>query len=735
MPSGWRRVTSPPPALGCWFWHSAEFEAEGYKEAINLFAEHSPYEILTTSLRVPLRELADPEVRDQISAAARYAREKGIALAMDLDVRLARRAFHARYPDELQRMLCLREVDLNAQGEAILKVESQDLSDHYTFNTTHYIPLAGELLRVYSYEKGNDGILPETVTEVPPDRYQVLESTPERVSLRFQAQQSEKFRKACAVVAFTHLTPDVFAPHLDAFQRELIETYRDSGIVGVCKDEWGFPPCFDGAPKKDDYWYSPFLAEAYKEHTGGGDFIRDALLMTFGEKGREANRRRAINHFTRLCHERNGAIETHFHEVTKEVFGATALVATHPTWYPFPDRREFKKNGLDWWIARRDFAQTDETTPFCVRTSLSKKWNSPVWYNMYYSSDVEDYETQIWSSALAGGRVNVHPLYPVGFDMPRHGAYSALLKADLVTAQERIHLLDLISGSPLDCPVAVVFGHSAAMNWAGPVYDDVGMALADALWSAGYPADLIPSSEIENGSLKVSEEGLVRYGPQRYQAVILYHSEFESPSTAKFFQSASAGKTALYRVGDWTMDFDAQPFDGNAALPEGMVALSDGSQGVEQVIADLAARGAPRQFEATGKLTGFGPSSVAPPTRGTARLLDGTVILVSGANEVSGDSIRCATMVNGHRVEVEAAGVVGIRLSKSGELEALAAGGLKRFRVGSTELKPERPLDLAVWRNSTGRMEGVVLGEDSDIPPNLKSISLDWRRLKRTQGL
>ena len=91
-------------------------------------------------------------------------------------------------------------------------------------------------------------------------------------------------------------TPDVFAPHLMMFQRQILDSYRDVPLAGACKDEWGFPPCFDGNPAHTDYWYSQPLAQAYEQQTGGREFLRDCLLMTYGEVGRERERRAAAAH-------------------------------------------------------------------------------------------------------------------------------------------------------------------------------------------------------------------------------------------------------------------------------------------------------------------------------------------------------------------------------------------------------------------------------------------------------
>src|SRR5690606_30461259 len=106
---------------------------------------------------------------------------------------------------------------------------------------------------------------------------------------------------------------------------------------------------------------------------------------------------------------------------------------------------------------KRDWAQTDEVVPFGIRTALAKKWNSPVWFNMYYrygrpqgSEHADDYEEELWSSALAGGRVTNLP----------HIGHKAVLASNFVRAETRVHLLNYIDPAPLNCPVAVVFGHA-----------------------------------------------------------------------------------------------------------------------------------------------------------------------------------------------------------------------------------------------------------------------------------
>jgi len=88
-----------PPTIGAWFCGDDFMEPDGYKKYIDLFADHSPYDLLPTSVRLNRREITEPAVHDQTAAAAAYARERGLKIALDLDVRLAREAFRSQYPD------------------------------------------------------------------------------------------------------------------------------------------------------------------------------------------------------------------------------------------------------------------------------------------------------------------------------------------------------------------------------------------------------------------------------------------------------------------------------------------------------------------------------------------------------------------------------------------------------------------------------------------------------------
>ena len=714
------------PGIGCWFPMAEEFKPEGYKRFLDLHAKHSAFKLLTTSIRYPV-EVTDPKVHAQFKAAAEYARSLGMGIVMELDAPFARPAFAEKYPDELQGIVRLRDVALKDAGEVSLAVDPLN-GGTYGFYAKGFDSVAGRLLRVYSYAPaGPQGI--QSVEDIT-GRCKVDQADARGVKVTIPCAAQDKGRTACVMAMFNLFEPDIFAPHLPDFEMQVLQQYADVPLAGVCKDEWGFCPS-GGVSAPADLWFSKFVAEEYARRRPGHDLLRDLLLMSKGEKGRDGERAAAMNHYMEMYWQRNAEIETKYYYAIKEVFGKDAMVGTHPTWYPYPGTLEVFKNGLDWWAVKRDLAQTDESTPFCVRTALAKKWHSPLWYNMYYASSVKPYEEDLWRHALGGGRMNFHPLWP----SPGETLTTSLLSVGgaLLRADSRIRLLNYISTAPIDCPVAVVFSHPRVANWAGQGLGDAGVSVCDSLWKDGYYADLIPSSEIAAGALKLAANGRIQYGPQTYAAVVFYQPQYERPSAGEFFRKAAAtGKTALYRIGDWTMDFDGSAVDVQTALPKEMKA-ADAAACVRDILAQLKASGIEPQTPCT--MRGGFVGSIMPKPSGQCRLLDGTIILASGEKDVKGDPIQKTLNVDGHEVAFDAVGVAAVRLDKDGNLEALAAGGLKRFAVGITKIELPQRIDVALWKDEKGVWQGVLQDYEGEVPKDLAAICKHWTRLQVPEPL
>jgi hypothetical protein len=678
-----------------------EFEPGGWREFIDLAADHSPFTLLTTSIRAPGIEVTDPAVRDIIGEAAEYARSRGIGIVMDLDVRLARRTFEEAHPDQLQEMLRIRELPQGAVDT--LRLQPEPLSDHYTFRTTPYVCRGSRLVGALRYRTEGESIVPGSVEEITPE-CEVLEQSAEALEVRVPREQGTR---ACVLAAFRHFTPDAFSPEIIPFQRAIIEGYSDLPLAGVCKDEWGFPPCFDGNPAHDDYWYSEAMDDEYRRRTGQG-LAETVPLLWRPHAGIEDERAGAINDFSRMVLDRHVEIETAFYEDTKAVFGEEAFVGTHATWYPQPDVREMKKNGLSWWAAPRDYAQTDEITPYCCRTALSKKWGGP-WYNMFYAPTLDPYGREVTAAAHAGGRVNFHPPYPRDdWTDARRGIFTE----PVLDAMCLHRLLGFITTAPLDCPSAVVFGHEAAMNWTLSTWGDAGQALAEHLWLERIGADLIPTTEIESGSLFVDGDGKARYGPQQYDRIYLLRPQFCGPQVRRFVEKAErAGGTRVTQMGDWTRGPDGRP------LPPGQVRLGSRDEGLADLDHPVAAGsvGIPKRTSEWG-------GSIVLPLWTRTRLLDGTFVF-TGGDELYGPLAQ----------GVGADRFAAFRLDAQGEVEALC-GRIRWVRAGRLRFRFPEPVDLAIWRDDAG-WHGVVQDLEGPLPRPLTRLTDDWTRLATPRSL
>ncbi len=182
---------------------------------------HSPYNILASSIRLPDREITSGAVHNQVKKVAKYATFLGLNLVADPDVRCARQAFKENYPGELQKMLKLREVDLPVGNGMMVVVKSDDLSDHYTGRTNHYIPLHGSFLRAYAYKRTTGSIAPGSLTDIT-DKCVASHVSKDSVVIAIPTIETGDLNRACVMISFTHFTPAVFAPHLMAFHREII---------------------------------------------------------------------------------------------------------------------------------------------------------------------------------------------------------------------------------------------------------------------------------------------------------------------------------------------------------------------------------------------------------------------------------------------------------------------------------------------------------------------------------
>ncbi len=569
-------------------------------------------------------------------------------------------------------------------------------------------------------------------------------------------------------VAFRYSCPDIFADETLELERRLYEQYRDVPALGVAKDEWGFPPSFDRQNRLDDFWYSEATRRAYSaafgadelnnssgsdgssdskgtiDAAGAGsrDLVDDLFLAFRPQVGREAERIAAVDRFNRLCAERVLEYEIQNYQTTKEIWGPDAFVGVHCTWFPFPNTLEMRKNGVMWWKAPRDFAQSDEYVPFCCRNSLAKATDSH-WINMFYARQVPAYIFEHWTAAASGGRVHIHNIYPRDENSPQHPLDNRLMPivddGGVARIRSKIRTLSLISDAPLDAPVGVVFGRFGAMNPLRSGFGKVGVDLCDRFSTAGFPADLIPVDEITSTTQagekrwKLSADGYLQYGPQRYLALVLWGENDADAADFAALKGLAEQTETNCKTKIWKIKADATAAEKDALAAEIISALKLAN--VEQQTPwklDEAAFSVPEERSSRPRLVS------------TSRFIDGTNVWIAAEKNALGDpisldgaTVRLADGQASIPISVDANGVFAVRFGADGTLDAVAAAELKSLKIGDLAVEvPDAeiagdPVDVAIWRRPDGRLRGVFQRRENALPPSLEGLVDDWTFLKR----
>ena len=106
-----RLPLSLPPEI--WAWSTGPAFSDGYKESLDMIADHSNFGFLST--KGP-REITSPDAHDHVKRVAEYAHSRGLRLAVNLDIRRARGAFYEKHPGEQQWMLRIRSFPFSGTG-------------------------------------------------------------------------------------------------------------------------------------------------------------------------------------------------------------------------------------------------------------------------------------------------------------------------------------------------------------------------------------------------------------------------------------------------------------------------------------------------------------------------------------------------------------------------------------------------------------------------------------------
>ena len=687
-------------------------------------AGRSVYNVVTLTLRsVP--DLSDKVTERFAGTFIRESHARGIKVLMDIDARISRREFLRRWPEDRAGVLRLVSAQ-PTNGVARFAADFGSYRDHMAWGAERaYDPSAGRVVRALAVRADADGAVAWESARDLTASVGELAVTSNRVSGAVAGLAPDE--RLLVAVGFDLFAVDPCSSHLTPFLRELALRYRALGADGAMRDEWGFPPMRDYVATHSAVPWTARFAAAYAAERGGGDYVRDMLLAFAPAKGKEAERRAAIDALNLTIYRTIARTEREFYDLNKELFGPDVYVTKHPTWHTRVCATEFLHDGFAWWAAPRDWAQSDEAVPIPCINGMSKKFGGPCWMNEGYGPNPEHYGRAVWKYALCGGRMVYHGIYggntslkDLNLPPPEYKRRSALdiLTPDNVRAQARVCLLNLITRAQIDCPAALVFGHRRTMNWLDPAFEDGGLALAHALADTGRYVDSYPSTELDAGTFRLDADGYLCVGRQRYTALVLHRLD---AADAAAFARLVAGRTVRTALFAW----DSPAVAGARALASAVDA--------GPVAAALDAAGTVRQTPLLPTGLHHYSSDHLPGTDGTLRLLDGTVARLKGCQPCfAGDPVSGTLSVGKTEVGYEAeGGLFAVRLDAAGRAEALAAGGLRRVEAPGLSLRLDRGEDVALVRRG-GKWRGLWQTDDpsATVPAALRALTDDWRILR-----
>ncbi|WP_404423774.1 hypothetical protein [Nibricoccus sp. IMCC34717] len=664
---------TPFPQIIYWKWDDTIFKPGTLDAKLDDLMARSGFDTLCVSFHWMEAGYFDPRLQAAIKRTALRLKENGRRMILDIDVRTEGDEYVKEFPGERSGFVGMAELTLDAEGRGETVVKTEQV---HRFGRKRTVRPESVAAAWAFTPTGELDFKPETLAVI--DSQVTCEADASGgTRLRVAAGRENAGKRALLFPRFTHVTPDLFSPNLHTYVEKMFESVAALPLYGTAVDEWGISFIFHFDAQGlyfEELAYSDYMDRAY-ESRHGRRLRDDLLLLRYGPRG---ERVRVINQYLANLRAGMAANEKMSYDFAKRFFGKDAFVGTHPTWSA--DSLEVFQNGLSWWEVKRDYGQTDENVIVPIRLALAHKAGGAVWYNMYYSMDlatVAGFYKETWANARWGGRT-----HNLGYECPNEQVCEYAKPGNLEAIWEmeaQITKLNQFQRSAPDSRVLVLFGMEAATNWAftekqaAPfrgLFPNYRQALetAQGIFDGGYLCDLVPTSELTNGSLALVD-GRPRYGTQTYDAVVLVAPE-AMPATVHAQLAAMAKTVPLLVVGDATL-----LADGSAA---GAVFGQVTAPAAAHLPADTSVAALVERLKAL-KITGnrFPNGCV---------LQDGSLVFAAEGTMASGNPLRVDVVHQGHRIQFEGSDFLAIKLTPDGKVERWAAGAKKSLAINNHTL-------------------------------------------------
>lgn len=591
-----------------WKWDDTIFENGRMEFAVKNIVERSTFDLIYVSFHHLGLPYTDARLYAKIEAFCAELARHGRKVLLDIDVRGELAGVAAEGGEQAEMLYFIKASVDNGRGRVSRKNHERGRTGRAS---THKGPE-----RITGAWAVGDPAVPVCVT-----------FTDDGTTTVFDVSAGRYTGEVLIAAAYTRGIPDLFSDKTYDYYERMIAFHKDLPIAGAANDEWGFDVALEcdncGLFTVHGFPYTDCLERAFVAKYG---YTLIDKLWQFCIPAADGSSCKVINDYLELLRAQMKYGNDFFYDTVKKTFGPDAFVGVHPTFWgdPHDCGIDVLQNGLDWWEVKRDAAQTDEFVIMPVRLALLHKSRGRVWYNMWYSGNTQQLHTyfaETYRNAAFAGRTHY-----LGYECPNEpGVYNLKHPQGLEEAtlsEQQVEKLRAHVSSVPDSRVLVVFGTEAACNWLNAYNEPVitrGTGLfpsilrfADGL-CRNYLCDLVPSSEIDNGSLTLVD-GRPVYGDQTFDAVIYLEPQYMTDAVHAFM-NAYAETGRLIVAGDGDRDRDGRPSDWARRLKDKAYARFDA---------------VPTVREACMALDGVAKNVV--PEGCVYR--DGTVVMTSGCDAV-----------------------------------------------------------------------------------------------------
>ena len=581
----------------CWKWQDSTLE-EDLEQSVSALLNRFSAGKVFISLGWITRPFNDMFLQQKIKECAALLAAHGVGLCVETCLRSEAEWFYRLYETDPPAYLAsFKEIALDSEGNGTVLINTTPVYHYWRKTETSGPQLVGG---AWSFDSAGveEQRFYDPVTLKNITCGVSLEDAGDSVR-RLTVRGGKKCagQTACVCLLSRQAIPDLASPMLPGFYREMVKELKNSGVSGVFSDEWGYGIIIDikePNPYDDKELFlehlsvSDSFADTYAERHAGYALADDMLHMRYCPETDPMVRVTAINRYIDTLRHIAARNDSDMYDIAKQTLGKDTFYGVHPTWWGSVDKLNFEvfKNGFYWWEAKRDIAQTDEEVILPIRTALSHKWDSHIFYNMWYSMGTQDiltYYKETYRNIRHGGRTHYHaykcPNEPVVLELAADG-----LLEGLEMMEKHVRVIDDVQKTALDCRVLVLFGMEAVTNWhlAGCTVPpwrpenkpmDAVLNTAHALFERTL-CDLVPTSEIAGGSLRI-ENGHAVYGSQEYDAVVLWYPDSMDAKCYPFLSGLDSkklivcGSAEVYNNGGHVSEDDLAVLDGAAVtLPE-----------------------------------------------------------------------------------------------------------------------------------------------------------------------